>query len=87
LLVACAAGVPVLLVWDAGYAHWLPRVVVVACDGVSAVAPAMDALARDASRRSELSARGEEWARGHWSWAATVAAYEETYHAGIAATR
>jgi len=84
---AIAAGVPVVLLWDEGYAHSVPREVVVACDGVSAVAPAMDALARDASRRSALSARGEEWARGHWSWAATVAAYEETYHAGIAATR
>jgi hypothetical protein len=79
--------VPVVLLWDEGYAHSVPRVVGVACAGVRAAAPAMDALARDASRRSELSARGEEWARGHWSWAATVAAYEEIYHAGIAATR
>jgi glycosyltransferase involved in cell wall biosynthesis len=84
---AIAAGVPVVLLWDEGYAHSLPRDVVTACDDVSAVAPAMLALAKDAARRNALSARGQEWAREHWSWATTVAAYEEIYHAGIAATR
>jgi glycosyltransferase involved in cell wall biosynthesis len=84
---AIAAGVPVVLLWDEGYARSVPRDVVVACDEVNDVAPALAALARDGARRAALSARGREWATRHWSWAATVAAYEEIYHAGIAATR
>lgn len=81
---AMAAGVPVVLLWDDGYARSLPCDAVVACDDVSAVGPAMLSLANDAARRRALSACGREWATRHWSWAATVAAYEEIYDAGIA---
>jgi glycosyltransferase involved in cell wall biosynthesis len=77
---AVAAGVPVVLLWDEGYGQWMPRTLVVACDGLDDVAPQLAALARDGARRDALARTGRAWVEANWSWAATVAAYEEIYH-------
>ena len=76
---AVASGLPVVLLWDEGYARWMPRSLVVACDTPEGVPERMVELARDATRRTELADAGRAWAREKWSWDATVAAYERIY--------
>jgi glycosyltransferase involved in cell wall biosynthesis len=76
---ALASGLPVVLLWDEGYARWMPRSLVVACDAPTEVPTRMRELARDAARRAELGDAGRYWAREKWSWDATVAAYERIY--------
>ena len=80
VLEAVASGVPLVLMWDDGYAGWLPREVVVACDRVEAIAPALDALVADAARRRALAAAGRAWAEARWSWESVIHRYEELYH-------
>lgn len=81
---AVASGVAVVLLWDEGYERWMPRDLVAACERVDGVVPAMLDLVSDAPHRAALAEAGRSWASRNWSWAATTAAYEEIYHAGIA---
>jgi glycosyltransferase involved in cell wall biosynthesis len=74
-----ASGVPVVLLWDDGYARWMPRTLVAAVETVAEVVPRLDALAVDEGARATMGAVGREWAVRHWSWEATVSAYEELY--------
>lgn len=74
-----ASGVPVVLLWDEGYARWLRRDIVAACDEPGDVATQLAVLVDDAPRRATMAAAGRAWAEEHWSWGATVAAYEEIY--------
>ena len=76
---AVASGLPVVLLWDEGYARWMPRDVVAACDSVDDVVSRLAALAADPAARVCLSRRAREWAQEHWSWDGTVAAYDEIY--------
>lgn len=76
---ALASGLPTVLLWDPGYATWLDRDVVAACDGVGDVAAAVRALAGDELRRARLSALARGWAERRWNWDATVKAYEQLY--------
>ena len=81
---AIASGLPVVLLWDDGYARWMPRALVDACDAVDEVPSRTSELASDAGRRASLAAAGREWATTNWSWTATVRAYEEIYRRAIA---
>jgi glycosyltransferase involved in cell wall biosynthesis len=74
-----AAGLPLVLFWDEGYAAWLDRDVVAACDTLDAIGPTVVALAKDAPRRKLLSERARDWTVSRWSWSATVRAYEAIY--------
>lgn len=76
---ALASGVPIALLWDPGYAAWLDRSTVAACDSVPELAHAVHALATDAALRCRLSRAGREWTEHKWSWDATVEAYEQLY--------
>jgi glycosyltransferase involved in cell wall biosynthesis len=76
---AVASGLPVVLLWDEGYARWMPRSLVVACDTPEEVPARMVELARDAARRAELGEAGRAGAWEKWSWDATVTAYERIY--------
>ena len=76
---AVASGLPVVLLWDEGYARWMPRTVVVACDAPGEVPDRMAELAREPGRRAELGEAGRAWVREKWSWDATVVAYERIY--------
>ena len=76
---AVASGLPVVLLWDEGYARWMPRTLVVACDAPRQVPDRMAELARDPARRAELADAGRAWARAKWSWDGTVMAYERIY--------
>ena len=82
-----ASGTPVVLLWDDGYARWMPKELVVACDDASSIAPAIAALAGDPARRASLALTGRRWAEEQWSWEANVAAYEEIYRDVIERTR
>ena len=76
---AIASGLPVVLLWDEGYARWMPRTVVEACDSPGEVPQRMTELARDPARRRALGDAGRAWAESQWSWDATVRAYERIY--------
>jgi glycosyltransferase involved in cell wall biosynthesis len=75
-----ASGVPVVLLWDAGYSRLLPKELVGACDRFDEIKPRVAELANNGIRRAALGAAGRRWAQGHWSWDATVSAYEDIYH-------
>jgi glycosyltransferase involved in cell wall biosynthesis len=77
---ALASGVPLAVLWDAGYAAWLDRDVVAACDTLEQLDRAVRSLATDEPLRRRLSAAGRGWVEQHWSWDATVEAYERLYH-------
>jgi D-inositol-3-phosphate glycosyltransferase len=81
---AIASGLPVVLLWDDGYARWMPPSVVDACQSPAEVPARVATLARDSQRRAALSVAAREWAASHWSWTATVSAYETIYRDAIA---
>ena len=81
---AIASGLPVVLMWDDGYARWMPRGVVDACDTVPEIPERVATLAHEPERRSVLSRAARTWAVERWSWAATVESYEQIYHRAIA---
>jgi glycosyltransferase involved in cell wall biosynthesis len=76
---AIASGLPVVLLWDEGYARWMPRTLVEACDAPGEVPLRMEQLARDPARRRALGDAGRAWAESQWSWDATVRTYERIY--------
>lgn len=76
---AVASGLPVVLLWDEGYARWLPRTLAVACETPNEVPARLAELARNPARRAELGAASRDWASAQWSWDATVMAYERIY--------
>ncbi|HEX7978281.1 MAG TPA: glycosyltransferase family 4 protein [Gemmatimonadaceae bacterium] len=76
---AVASGLPVVLLWDEGYARWMPRTLVEACDSPAQVPSRMEELARDPARRQALGEAGRAWAESQWNWDATVKAYERIY--------
>jgi glycosyltransferase involved in cell wall biosynthesis len=78
-----ASGVPVALLWDDGYARWLPRSLVGACDQAGEVPTRVAALAADREARHVMGLNGREWAVERWSWKATVATYEAIYTEAI----
>jgi D-inositol-3-phosphate glycosyltransferase len=84
---AIASGVPVVQLWDTGYARWMPRELVVACDDLDEVMRETAELARNPDRRRALAENGRRWATVNWTWAATVSAYEEIYHESVARQR
>lgn len=81
-----AAGVPIVLLWDEGYARWMPRDLVGACDSVGEIVPCLASLASDPAGREAMARAGRAWALEHWSWDATVAAYERVYYEAIDGT-
>jgi glycosyltransferase involved in cell wall biosynthesis len=76
---ALASGVPLALLWDPGYAAWLDRSVVAACDSIEQLEATVRGLASDAGVRCQLSRAGRRWTEEKWSWDATVDAYEALY--------
>jgi glycosyltransferase involved in cell wall biosynthesis len=76
---AMAAGLPLVLLWDEGYARLLSREAIVACSGLQEIPAAIAALLADPTARAEAGARARLWAEQHWSWERTAAAYERLY--------
>lgn len=76
---ALASGLPIALLWDPGYAAWLDRSAVAACDSIYELGKAVQSLASDTTLRCRLSRAGREWTEQKWSWDATVQAYERVY--------
>lgn len=76
---AMATGLPVAILWDLGYSTTLAREIVDGRSDVPATVRAADELAADTSRRIAAGAKALAWARDHWTWEATVSAYETIY--------
>lgn len=84
---ALAAGLPLALLWDQGYARWLDRSVVAACDRLQDLGPAVTRLVSDPASRAELGRRGRRWAVERWSWRKTVDEYEQLFTELLQAAR
>jgi glycosyltransferase involved in cell wall biosynthesis len=84
---AVASGIPVVLLWDEGYGRWLHRGLVAAAERPADVAGQLIAVVGDPCHRAAMAAEGRAWAEQHWSWEATVAAYEEIYRVVIRRSR
>jgi D-inositol-3-phosphate glycosyltransferase len=70
---AMASGLPVVLLWDDGYAGSVDRDAVLAVDSLPELALAADHLATRAALRDEWRARSRAFAERHWSWDVAVA--------------
>jgi D-inositol-3-phosphate glycosyltransferase len=73
---AMASGVPLVILWDEGYAQGLDRSSVLAVDSLGELPGALLALVADEGRRRELGEAGRRWAGMHWGWDHTVNEYE-----------
>lgn len=74
-----AAGLPVVMLWDEGYANAVDRSAIMACDTMQEIGSSISRLVESPSRRSNIGARGRAWAMRKWSWEETTAAYENLY--------
>ena len=77
-----AAGLPVVMLWDEGYAGAVDRSEIQACDTMQEIGASISELVESPTRRSELGARGRAWALRNWAWDATTAGYERLYRHG-----
>lgn len=84
---AMAAGLPVVLRWDEGYARSLGRDVVVPVDEDADLPGAIERLVGDAAARSGYARRAREWAEANWDWTATVSRYVAIYDEVLDARR
>jgi glycosyltransferase involved in cell wall biosynthesis len=73
---AMASGVPLVVLWDEGYAVGLDRSAVFAVDSLGELGGAVLGLVADEHRRRALGEAGRRWAAAHWGWDSTVSAYE-----------
>lgn len=73
---AMASGLPLVVLWDKGYAQGLDRSTVLAVDSLAGLPAAMLALVADEGLRRELGEAGRRWAELHWGWDSTVSGYE-----------
>lgn len=76
---AMAAGVPLVLLWDAGYRGWLDPSVPVSIQHLGELQASVERLLEDAARRRTVSERERRWAVERWSWEATAARYEDLF--------
>ena len=72
---AMACGLPVALLWDAGYAGIVDRDAVVAANSIGELSSAVALLAVDSATRAAVSVRARAFALRSWSWDAAVAQY------------
>jgi D-inositol-3-phosphate glycosyltransferase len=84
---ALSTGVPIAILWDAGYGTSLDQNVVAAADNIEALGATLDSLASNEALRHRLARDGRAWAERHWSWEATAAAYETLYSEVIGKAR
>jgi D-inositol-3-phosphate glycosyltransferase len=84
---ALACGLPVVLLWEPGYAASITREAVLACNSLDELSRAVRRLAGDAPLRTSLSRRGRREAEERWSWEATARSYAEVYRRLVAPER
>lgn len=73
---AMASGIPVVLLWDAGYSGSVSCDVVEASTGFGDLAARLQALLKDSDRRRDLGRLGRQWATCNWGWDVAVGRYE-----------
>ncbi len=76
---AIAAGVPLVLLWDAGYAAWLDKSVPVSIHELGELQASIQRLLDEAELRGVVSERERRWAVERWSWEATAARYQDLF--------
>jgi len=74
-----ACGVPVVLLWDEGYAPVIDRKAVRACDSLEHLCEEVQSLARDRTALEDLRRGARPYAQRRWSWSRTAAAYVDLY--------
>jgi D-inositol-3-phosphate glycosyltransferase len=79
-----ACGVPVVLLWDPGYAPVIDRDAVRACDTLEQFTAEVQALAIDVDAREKLRRKSRDYAERKWSWSATAAEYLRVYESAAA---
>lgn len=72
---AMAAGVPVVMRWDASHAADLPPDTVVGYNAANDLAPALAELLSNQDHRGTLARVGRDWAESHWGWTAIADEY------------
>jgi glycosyltransferase involved in cell wall biosynthesis len=78
-----ACGVPVVLLWDPGYAPIIDRDVVRACGTIEQFSREVQEMAKDGERREALRRDCRPYAERTWSWPATAAAYLDLYEGAL----
>ena len=78
---AMAGGLPVVLLWDSGYAQSVSRDALVAVESLDAVGSAAARLAADPEQRAAISRRARDYAVQNWDWDVTVSRHLELFAA------
>ncbi len=78
-----SSGVPLVLLWDEGYAGWISADAVAVCRSLDELGRNLKALTAAPERRAELARRARAWAESSWSWEATVDGYEALYREAL----
>ncbi|TMA18442.1 MAG: glycosyltransferase family 4 protein [Deltaproteobacteria bacterium] len=78
-----ACGVPVVLLWDPGYAPVIDRDAIRACDTLEQFRAEVLSLAVDHGAREKLRRMSRDYAERRWSWTATAAEYLRVYQSAV----
>ncbi|MCI0434456.1 MAG: glycosyltransferase family 4 protein [Gemmatimonadetes bacterium] len=81
---ACAAGLPVALLWDDGYAESLDREIVAAANTLDELSSTVLRLVGDPEERAMCAHAQRLWAETHWRWQRTIDRYASLYRELIA---
>ncbi len=84
---AMASGLPVALLWDAGYAGSVSRDAVLAVDSLAELAGEAERLAADGALRARLSTLARDLAVDRWGWGRAVDSYLEIFQSAIQPSR
>ena len=84
---AMASALPVVLLWDQGYAAAVDRDAVVAVNSLDELSAAVARLAADRASRQELGERARAFVVNTWSWDLAVRRYLEIFHSSVDALR
>ena len=80
---AMATGLPVVLLWDSGYAGSVDRDDVVAADTLADLASAAVEVAADSELRRRLGSASREYAIRNWSWESAVQRHHDLFRTAI----
>ena len=80
---AMASGLPVALLWDAGYAGSVDQEAVMAVSSLDELSRVADELARSAERRADAGRCARTFAAANWNWDWTVQQHLDLFAAAV----
>ena len=80
---AIGCGLPVVLLWDSGYAGSVSKDVLIAVDHLEELSDATERLALDRVLRDSLGAKALSFAAAHWSWQTTIERHLELFQSAL----